>query len=478
MMERERDPMTKRACRPLLWALTAVASVLAMPAEVVRGDVDFSVYRSLGDSLTHGTQGGKVVDYRTQPFAYPVYLAEKMGTSFELALLDQATAGEYQSRLDAPNLVYGANLAVNGAKLEHALYRTADPLSGPDYSSNDLTDVVLAPRTGATQVSAAIDDGATFTTVWLGGNDFLNTLTKYGTVLGDFFQAHYGIGMLPDSLNVTNITNQTDYANHYATLMDTMMAVPNMKMAIANFPDLQHIAGVLDKDELTALIGPNPMPEGAMTNELMAAAIMYDDVGTWGMDIWTVDMLADPNNYWSPEDVATINAAIQGFNATIAAEAAEHDVALVDIRSVFADIADNGYMVGDWEVNDDWYVANLGEMEASVYSSDGVHPSDIGHALIANAFIDAINDHYGTDLSPLSQSELQAILDNDKFVDNDLDGKIEGVSSDGVFYLSVNSFMPEYTGDSGEVPVPEPASLLLVGVGGAVLCRRSGRRTP
>lgn len=443
-----------------LTVVATVGVVLTCGGPAV-GQVDFSVYRSLGDSLTHGTQGGKVVDYRSQPQAYPVLLAEQMGTSFELPLLTQAFGQDKQSRLDAPNFGYGANLAVNGATLHDALYRTADPLTGPDYASGDRTDLVLAPRTGATQVSAAVADGATFTTIWLGGNDFLNTMTKYGTVLSDFL-AQLGISLPADPLNVTDVTGQASFAADYAELMNQIMAVPGMKTAVANFPEMRHIAGVMDKAELTALIGPNPMPEDAMTSELMAAALLFDDVSFWGKEVWTPDMLTNPDNYWDASEVAVIDSALNGFNATIAEQAALHDVALVDIRTAFEDIAEDGILIGDWEVNADWFVANLGEKKASLYSSDGAHPSDIGHALIANAFIEGINDHYGTDLEPLSDARLRDILDNDKFVDNDLDGKIEGLAAAGVPYLAVNTFTPDYTGDDPEIPVPEPTGLAML----------------
>ncbi len=453
-------------------ALVGAVCVLA-GSSAARGQVDFSVYRSLGDSLTHGTQGGKVVDYRTQEQAYPVLLAEKMNTAFPLNLLTIATGSDEQSVIGAPNYVQSANLAVNGAQLDHALYRGSKPLDPPDYLSDDRPDLVLAGRpTGTTQVSAAVDDGATFTTVWLGGNDFLNTLTKYGTVLHDFLDATLGIPWAPDPLNVTDLTDTVEYASDYAQLMDTLMAVPNMKMAIANFPELKDVAGVLDKTELTALIGPNPMPEDALTSELMAAVLLFDDVNFFGQDIFTPDMLTDPANYWDAAEAATINATIDSFNDTIATQAALHDVALVDIRSLFADISSEGVQVGDWLINDDWFVANLGQKKASLYSSDGVHPSDIGHGLIANAFIDAINSHYGTTLEKYSEAELKEILDNDKFADNDLDGKIEGIDSPGVPYLSLNTFAPDYTGDTVDIAIPEPAGLVLIGLGGLLATRR------
>jgi len=456
-----------------LWSVGRIPvalGVLLVSAGSALGQVDFSVYRSLGDSLTHGTQGGKVVDHRTQPFAYPVYLADKAGASFALPLLTQAAADETQSRLDAPNFSYGANLAVNGADLHEALYHTADALVPPGYKSKDLTDCVLAPRTGATQVSAAVSDGATFTTVWLGGNDFLNSLSQAGTVLHDFY-GYYGLSEPVEPLNVSGITDQASFATDYADLMNTLMAVPGMKMAVANLPVINNLAAVLDKDQVTALVGSNPMPEHAMTNELVVAAIMYDDVGTFGADIWDVDMLANPDNYWDANEATAIDAAITGFNATIASQAGVHDVALVDFHGLLTEIEGGQYSVGGWELNDEWFVANVGQEKASFYSSDGLHPSDIGHAVVANAFIDAINDHYGSSIQRLSEAEQKDILDHDRFVDNDLDGRIEGITSN-VAEWTVNFFVPDYTGDAPDIP--EPTSLALFASGGilALSCRR------
>ncbi len=450
-------------------AVLVIGCLFAFVPTTAQAQVDFSIYRSLGDSLTHGTQGGKVVDYRTQPHAYPILLAEKMGTPFPLGLLSPATGSDVQSRLDAPNYVLSANLAVNGAQIDDAVYRVAEPLDPPNYDSDDRTDLVLAGRPGATQVSAAVDDNATFITAWLGGNDFLNCLTKYGSVLSTF-GSHFGLPLPSDPLNVSELTGQASFAADYATMMSTLNATA-AKMAVANFPELQHIAGVLTKSELTNLIGPNPMPEDAMTSELMAAVLLFDDVSFWGSDIFTVDMMSDPANYWDASEVAAIDAAIQGFNQTIATEAALHNAALVDIRSVFANVADTGVMVGGWEINADWFIGNLGEKKASVFSSDGCHPSDIGHALIANAFIDEINDHFGADLDRLSEAELIDILANDKFVDNDLDGTIEGITCP-VQYLAVNTFTPDFTGDTNEVHVPEPFGVLFLAAGGLCALRR------
>jgi len=52
-------------------------------------------------------------------------------------------------------------------------------------------------------------------------------------------------------------------------------------------------------------------------------------------------------------------------------------------------------------------------------SLDGVHPSDIGHALIANAFIRTMNATWHMDIPPLSKTQLASIALTDPFVDRD-----------------------------------------------------------
>jgi hypothetical protein len=465
-------------CTTALISAVLMVTVLGVTAF---GQVDFSVYRSLGDSLTHGTQGGKVVDYRTQPHAYPVLLAQQMGTAFPLALLTQSEGSDQQTQITAPNFVWGANLASNGATLHDAIYEEAQPLAGPYYLADHTQDAVLAARTGTpenpvhgvTQVSAAVQDRSTFVTAWLGGNDFLQTLTKYGTILDDFIYAQMGFHYGSQPLNFSETTNPAEFAADYHTMVNTIVSsLPGVGMCVANFPMLGDIGGVLNKQELTALIGANPMPDDAMTNIIVAAACLFDDVGYFGRDIWTNDILSNPANYWSGSSVAAINTTIDGFNATIAAEAAEHHIAMVDIKSLFHDFGAGIYHVGDWEINNQWFVNNLGEKKASALSADGVHPSDIGHALLANAFIDAINGFYGSSIPRLTDAELKAILDADSFADNDLDGRIEGMPSENVPWLSINTFAFDYTGDVGEIPVPEPGTIALVLTGAVIALRR------
>ena len=83
--------------------------------------------------------------------------------------------------------------------------------------------------------------------------------------------------------------------------------------------------------------------------------------------------------------------ATAAFNGIIAAEAAEHDIPVVDIHSRFAAMAGDGV---DW--NGHHYTTDF--VTGGIFSLDGVHPSTIGHAIATSWFIEVINETYGSNL--------------------------------------------------------------------------------
>ncbi len=434
-------------------AVLGLSVVLIWPV-CASAQVSFERYRSLGDSLTHGTQGGLVVDYRSQPRAYPVLLASKMGTTFQLPLLDKATLVAGMRRQDYPDYEYCHNLACNGADTKDTWDDACAEIPWYQFGWDwDFENVVLAPRYGHTQVSAAVADNATFVTYFLGGNEFLNEcILKTGTVL-----ELAGLGDI-QPLGGSDPTPQAEFYSRYKTAIVQLYA-PGRGICLGTFPTLNHIAAIMDKDEITAIVGPNPLPEGHYTNEIVMAAIFRG----W-LPEWNVDLLSDDRNYYTPEELQAIDDAVIGYNATIRAIAADpnHPCAVADLEALIADMAAGNVHVNGWRVTDQYTINTVGRPWVSVYSSDGVHPSDTGHALIAATFIDAINDHYGTSIPQFTEAELTAVLNNDRFADNDGDGRIEGLSAEA-FYYCVNWFLGDtYTGDSGETP--RSAKMLTVDV--------------
>ena len=94
----------------------------------------------------------------------------------------------------------------------------------------------------------------------------------------------------------------------------------------------------------------------------------------------------------TPEEQEAIATAIAAYNQTIAALAAQYDIALIDMNS-YLDVVDQlGVQLSDGSTVTSTYGTGGG------FSLDGVHPSPRGYALIANQFVEAINAKYGSNL--------------------------------------------------------------------------------
>ncbi|WP_421805405.1 G-D-S-L family lipolytic protein [Flagellimonas sp.] len=120
-----------------------------------------------------------------------------------------------------------------------------------------------------------------------------------------------------------------------------------------------------------------------------------------------IGTLADPNNPTSingvavpladewvltPEEQATVETALNSYNQTIAGLAAAYDLAFVDANALLNQLRTDGFQQADGSVVDATFATGGG------FSLDGVHPAPRGYAIIANAFIEAINTKYNSNL--------------------------------------------------------------------------------
>lgn len=94
-------------------------------------------------------------------------------------------------------------------------------------------------------------------------------------------------------------------------------------------------------------------------------------------------------------EVAAILERTGELNGVIADEAAAVGAAVVPVNAIFNDIAANGVQIGGVNFSEAYLTGGL-------FSYDGVHPSATAHALVANAFIDAINARFDADIPPVS----------------------------------------------------------------------------
>jgi phospholipase/lecithinase/hemolysin len=123
----------------------------------------------------------------------------------------------------------------------------------------------------------------------------------------------------------------------------------------------------------------------------------------------------------------TLNTRIATFNAIIAQTVAATGgrVALVDVNTIFADIAGlsaqqaaqlglsaeaqaaadgvSGIVVGGVNLQPDF-------SPNGIISTDGVHPNPKGHALVANEIIRAINASFGADIPEIDVTPFRTIV--------------------------------------------------------------------
>lgn len=92
-----------------------------------------------------------------------------------------------------------------------------------------------------------------------------------------------------------------------------------------------------------------------------------------------------------PTEIAEIKKATDAYNVTIETVAKEKGLAFVDTRATMSQLANGGIRFGNFTMSSSFATGGA-------FSLDGVHPSARGYGLIANIFIDAINEKYGSTL--------------------------------------------------------------------------------
>ncbi len=397
-------PLSRAAATVLtVAAVLTGAFVLAASPALAQGDNNpFVNYVSVGDSLTAGfASGGLVQD--VQENSYPSLIFQRAtrlpASAFEQPLiLAPGIPALLQLRTLSPLSIAPAaglgvplnsllprpynNLAVPGADVGDALRLRTD--------NGGLHDLILRninPATSlGTQIEQAVLSQPTFITVWLGNNDALAAATS---------------GVVIEGLTLTPAAEfETDFRQAIGALAQT-----GANMAIATIPDVTAIPFVtalapvlVDPATQQPILGPGgapiPLigPDGPLrvgqyfllltaTQELAVGRGVPPPFGT-GQPLSNQVVL-------SAEEVATISNRVAGFNNVIRTVANEVGAAVVDVNAIFGNIARNGLVLGGIEFDSSFLTGGL-------FSFDGVHATPLGYAIVANAFISAINDRFDT----------------------------------------------------------------------------------
>lgn len=362
---------------------------------------------------------------------------------------------EGQGSTEISNKLSGSynNMGVPGAKSYELLAPGYGSVSGVAMGTANPYFARFSSSETATVIGDAAAQGATFFTLWAGANDILIYATGGGTGVDQ-------AGNLdPSTYSRNDITDPNVFAGSLDAMLQAMTA-NGAGGAIANLPDVTDIPyfttvphNPIPLDEATAaflnsaeaygaynaglaqlqqlnLITQEELEKRTITfaaGEGNAVVIIDEDLTDLtafnpalinmrqateeDLMVLTsrsfIGTLADPNNptsingvavpladQWvlTPEEQATVETALNSYNQTIAGLAAAYDLAFVDANALLNQLKTDGFQQADGSVVDATFATGGG------FSLDGVHPAPRGYAIIANAFIEAINTKYNSNL--------------------------------------------------------------------------------
>jgi lysophospholipase L1-like esterase len=420
-----------------------------------------STIAALGDSITMGIQdAGLFVDNQQKCYAYLV--ARQMGQARGFQQPLAGSAGDVSTGIGVPpyetplwieagfvktdylpegitqeqlmqlvvpklqNLFYPNpynNLGVNGARLDDLNHATG--YAGSYSHENFFYDIVLRnldpplPNLGqgknAVEQAALLDPEYIF--LWIGNNDVLGYVLSGGE-------------------DESRITATTTFETELRDIIDYLQAnTTDAKIVLANIPEYLPFGYALD-DVFVAgspkLFNPTTLQpidftglgyidlqiaddDGeTVSHLLLTAAAAYIEQGM-GIDPSDLDSLTADQKaplagvtipsgtvpltkdlvFTDQEEAKTLST-IGAFNLIIAQVAEEYDLPLVDV---------NGWMQpggGAPLPSDGCLKFALVSQDNTIFSLDGIHPNNYGHALIANQFIATMKASFGLNIPSLN----------------------------------------------------------------------------
>lgn len=358
------------------------------------------------------------------------------------AFNDQAysPSGWAATRLNSAAAI--ADLGVPGITMHEALTMTG-PLTGPPNAPNcGYVTITGDPTSGAlqalvngeslmfypvlgqfaqtlpagqnTQLNAALSLRPSMTTVWLGANDLLKYIFSHGA------------------------SPATDSPSQFAadlTTIITSLEKAGSKVVVANLPDVlgntsgeppvpQFFPIAKLSADLQALGVPAAYAGGAQTyvqNTYTGSSGFLTESGFFSVlgqiSAGAPAITLDPNGSGSGDGTLYLDSAFSAqamglnaaYNAAISSVASATGAALADIQGTFKALnAAGGVTLAPGVVLTTRFGGGL-------LSYDGLHPSNVGYALIANVFIGAADTTFGTAIPPLTNAQIGTIAQTDTY---------------------------------------------------------------
>ncbi len=273
-----------------------------------------------------------------------------------------------------------ANMGVPGATTWDVLNATSAATS--QSGANPFFDMILRnsalPPGGTTQFDQVKALLPSALTLWIGANDILGGATGGNPVVG------------------VNVTPSANWEVLFDMVLDSVATIGADMVAVGTIPSITSapyfttvpletdVPGVgltpwhTEEDNVEYIL----LPMGALLDAtFLPAAFGGTDSIPSTMTLTTAEADA-------------VGATIDAYNTHIESEASDRGWALADVAAALEDIG-----AGTVELNLFYSWSAAGQNTTSAFSLDGIHPSEKGYAEVANVFIEAFNETYGTEIS-------------------------------------------------------------------------------
>ncbi len=410
--------------------------------EAFGGEADFSNYIALGNSLTQGYQdGGMHNEYGQQDNSYPAIIAGQMtlvepslnfvqptvpingggymhleyinGEIEVIKAYDENVINHPTAIDDDPawaswgdNTKKYNNLGVSGIKLVNCLSGGNNTLINFNLLVNSFNENgrflnfgdAAAPITYLDHVK---NSNASFFTCWLGNNDVL----AWSTAGGDDEPVLDPNGLSVPGLFLSQLSDLDEFRNKYDSILT---AFKNMgaEGVCATLPDVTSIP-YFNTVTLEA-VGENLwIKEGADTNVIRLATdddlllLTASDQLALGLG-FTQERPLPHTVVLDKDEIFIVQTRTNEINNAIKYLTNKYGFALADMNQFMKKLTNTGLSYDGVDYSPKY-------IEGGVFSLDGVHPNGLGYAIIANHFMETINEHYGSKLQGVAVGNYRGI---------------------------------------------------------------------
>ena len=421
--------------RMLFRAAVSAGAFTALLAAPLFSQTTFRKLVGVGDSLIAGEEGGCLVE-RYQNRSWMKLVATQLGISdFQQPLIaEKALSSPLTGQPCLGAVVSGQTITVGavsqmGANQNAGLTRPYDNLgfigsprikdfvdlkvSVPGRSDVDNKAAVVlrnfagGPFEGRSAVDEANSLNPDLVALWAGNNDVLGaagtavaldgvTLTPVAA-----FEAKYTevlTGLVASGRTIVTFTIPDVAAIPFATTIPPVLVNPATRQPVLVGGQPVPLLG--PRTTPTCSTAPCPIPSGTLVT-LPASSFLAQGVGIpvalggTGLPLpdggFTPPATLNPGVLLYPDEVALIRQRTIDLNARIASISAANGAVLFDSYAYFNDIRSGGYEIGGITLTTSFLTGGL-------FSADGVHPSQIGYAIIADEVIKLLNAAKGSNI--------------------------------------------------------------------------------